>query len=132
MLQTPLDTNRSVHEPLVIGVSPRLTDRRRRQELRNTRVLWPADDAVVERFTDYDHLRCGIDVGVGANLGGALPGPTPMVGVPELYASFTMLLPPVARMRRHVWVAHETCRSSAIAAEGELDEVGRCAVRARA
>ena len=29
---------------------------------------------------------------------GALPGPTPMVGVPELYASFTMLLPPVARI----------------------------------
>jgi hypothetical protein len=26
-----------IHEPLVIGVSPRLTDRRRRQELRNTR-----------------------------------------------------------------------------------------------
>jgi hypothetical protein len=25
-----------IHEPLVIGVSPRLTDRRRRQELRNT------------------------------------------------------------------------------------------------
>jgi hypothetical protein len=28
-----------IHEPLVIGVSPRLTDRRRRQELRNTRVI---------------------------------------------------------------------------------------------
>ena len=28
-----------IHEPLVIGVSPRLPDRRRRQELRNTRVL---------------------------------------------------------------------------------------------
>ena len=27
-----------IHEPLVIGVSPRLPDRRRRQELRNTRV----------------------------------------------------------------------------------------------
>jgi hypothetical protein len=26
-----------IHEPLVIGVSPRLPDRRRRQELRNTR-----------------------------------------------------------------------------------------------
>jgi hypothetical protein len=25
-----------IHEPLVIGVSPRLPDRRRRQELRNT------------------------------------------------------------------------------------------------
>src|SRR3712207_7762104 len=30
---------------------------------------------------------------------GAFPGPTPIVGVPELYASLTMLLPPVATIR---------------------------------
>jgi hypothetical protein len=30
MLQTPLDTNRSVHEPRVTGVSPRPTDQRQR------------------------------------------------------------------------------------------------------
>ena len=30
-----------IHEPLVTGVSPRLTDRRQRQKLRNTsRSLW--------------------------------------------------------------------------------------------
>jgi hypothetical protein len=29
-----------IHEPLVIGVSPRLPDRRRRQELRNTSAPW--------------------------------------------------------------------------------------------
>jgi hypothetical protein len=43
-----------IHEPLVIGVSPRLPDRRRRQELRNTRgsinhlrVKMPSTDEVV-------------------------------------------------------------------------------------
>ena len=37
MLRTPLDTNRSVHEPRVTGVSPRPTDQRQRQKNCETR-----------------------------------------------------------------------------------------------
>src|SRR3954454_17064552 len=52
----PLDTNRSVHEPPVTGVSPRPTDRRQRQELRNTRALpGGADGPTVPPPTSSGH-----------------------------------------------------------------------------
>ncbi len=63
-------------------------------------MLRTADYAVVKALAP-DHEACArlVGVGVSADLGRRVPGPTPIAGVPELYAAFTMLTPPVARMR---------------------------------
>jgi hypothetical protein len=58
-----------IHEPLVIGVSPRLPDRRRRQELRNTRDPVGAENPAT---ASDQHLLSATGLACRA---GARPGP---------------------------------------------------------
>ncbi len=50
-----------IHEPIVTGVSPRPTDQRQRQKLRNTRVSKVSRTArsFGHRHEQLDVLRCG-------------------------------------------------------------------------
>ena len=53
---------------------------------------------MIKCLTGYHYPGGCLDVGIRADPGRAFPGPTPIAGVPELYAALTISVPPVARI----------------------------------
>ena len=65
----------------------RLDERRRHAGIDDQVVLGAADEAVVERLARDDRARRASRSASAQIHAGALPGPTPIAGVPELYAA---------------------------------------------
>lgn len=65
----------------------------------NNRLFRSTDYAVVEGFDISTDATARLISAVSSITTGVLPAPTPIAGLPELYAALTMPGPPVARIR---------------------------------